>query len=1287
MTPKWKHLFMLTASSGLAVLALLTLSTWFAPAAQNPLSPHLPLALADTGPAALPQQAPITVGEVENSPTEIRYADRANWQQVVAYPGAAFIKVHFQEMKLLPGDYVTVASLNGDERYTYPNESPFTTDDEPGFWAMSVTGDTAVITLHRENDQPLSSNLEAALGLVIDKFTRGYPAAEIEDRIRAAESTCGNLERQDVACYESSNPTEFNTAGAVARMLLNNGTSLCTGWRVGSADHMMTNEHCITDQAGVDAAEAWFNYQRAICGGAEPDPAAITKVTGNTLLVDNFDLDFALFTINSAATVAGFGFLELDVRTPVLGEEIYIPQHGSGNPKEFGIEDDQNTDTSLCRIDVATTTGRIAGSDTGYFCDTIGGSSGSPVLARSSHKVIALHHFGGNCVLPTVNRGVMIEQIWPEIEPFLTSTISLRSDSYEPDNEPADAKFITSGSPQNHSISPVSDVDWVKFSLRTEAGIIIETRGITGDTVMELYSSTDLTNTLETDDDSGTSTFSLIDRECGVDALPAGTYFAKITDKNDDDVITSYDIGFSQQSCLDAALVVESIIIDDSSEIDGPGNSSGDGDGIAECGETVEIFVNLQNNGSNSANGVQGFIGTSDPYASIFLNSYSNYPEMPGGSIAAQEDDFDLVIADVTPFSHTIQLAYDVFAAEGGPWFFNLEIPVSCETQLDTSISYQGQLVDDTGPVNDTCEMNFDLFATKTMTDTQIGSTQAISQVVVEDGLFLVVLDFGPDAFIGDTRWLETSVKCGDDADFTLLEPRQPLAPAPHAMYARNIPLAGNGLSTRAARSDHNHLGQQWNGNNDPLIIDGTFGVAPLVLNNQAADALRVNFGGTDGFQVSEAVYDGVQVDIAGDNGVEVFYAGADGVNVFSAGDDGLEVGYAAGDGVYVYEAGFDGMYVYTTTYDGFNVANAGDDGFQVLNSSYGLYASNVERDGVLIGTTGDDGVQVFSAGGNGIEINTAGLYGVYIANAAQDGVWVNQAADDGFYVTNAGGDGVYVDTAGNFGAYVGTTTNDGIQIASAGDDGLHILGTGTNSADGDGVIVSSAARYGFYAFNTGADAARFVGDVSITGNLSKGGGSFKIDHPLDPENQYLSHSFVESPDMMNVYNGNAVLDENGETWVELPDYFEALNRDIRYQLTPIGAPGPNLYIASEVSDNRFRIAGGEPGSKVSWQVTGIRQDPYAEQNPIIVEEQKPADERGTYLHPDAYGQPEERGLDHQLQQEDEKPLPETNENQTQESDPETEKLQESVREAEEAPALPSDLDETGPSLPSPDAN
>src|SRR5690606_20691722 len=117
--------------------------------------------------------------------------------------------------------------------------------------------------------------------------------------------------------------------------------------------------------------------------------------------------------------------------------------------------------------------------------------------------------------------------------------------------------------------------------------------------------------------------------------------------------------------------------------------------------------------------------------------------------------------------------------------------------------------------------------------------------------------------------------------------------------------------------------------------------------------------------------------------------------------------------------------------------------------------------------------------------------------------------------------------------------------------------------------------------------------NLAVTGSISKGSGTFVIDHPLDPENKLLFHSFVESPDAKNLHDGTVVLDENGEATVVMPDYFEVLNRDFRYQVKAIDASAPNLHIKSEIANNRFTIAGGPAGARVSWQVTGIRHDPY----------------------------------------------------------------------------------------------
>jgi hypothetical protein len=187
------------------------------------------------------------------------------------------------------------------------------------------------------------------------------------------------------------------------------------------------------------------------------------------------------------------------------------------------------------------------------------------------------------------------------------------------------------------------------------------------------------------------------------------------------------------------------------------------------------------------------------------------------------------------------------------------------------------------------------------------------------------------------------------------------------------------------------------------------------------------------------------------------------------------------------------------------------------------------------------------------------------------------------------------------------------------------------------GLINMGYGVYGYSETQRGY-AAYLDGRVNVRGHLSKSGGSFKIDHPLDPANKYLCHSFVESPDMKNVYDGVVALDDKGEAEIELPDWFGALNKDFRYQFTAIGAPGPNLYIAEEIisdsttnnnnnNGNSFKIAGGTSGMKVSWQVTGIRKDPWANAHRIQVEEDKPDKERGYYIYPDFYGQPEENGI------------------------------------------------------------
>jgi hypothetical protein len=164
-------------------------------------------------------------------------------------------------------------------------------------------------------------------------------------------------------------------------------------------------------------------------------------------------------------------------------------------------------------------------------------------------------------------------------------------------------------------------------------------------------------------------------------------------------------------------------------------------------------------------------------------------------------------------------------------------------------------------------------------------------------------------------------------------------------------------------------------------------------------------------------------------------------------------------------------------------------------------------------------------------------------------------------------------------------------------------------------------------ATGSGAKAAILEGNVDVVGTLSKSGGSFKIDHPTDPANKYLSHSFVESPDMKNIYDGVVTTDGKGFASVAMPAWFDALNGNFRYQLTVLGRSFARAIVWEEMTGDRFTIRTDEPRVKVSWQVTGIRQDAFAKAHRIPVEEEKTRAERGRYLTPELFGQPASKAI------------------------------------------------------------
>jgi hypothetical protein len=377
------------------------------------------------------------------------------------------------------------------------------------------------------------------------------------------------------------------------------------------------------------------------------------------------------------------------------------------------------------------------------------------------------------------------------------------------------------------------------------------------------------------------------------------------------------------------------------------------------------------------------------------------------------------------------------------------------------------------------------------------------------------------------------------------------------------------------------------------------------------------------------------------------------GISASSAGGTGLTVS-AGGTGAIVTASGTDGIYVSTTANGGNGLRATASNG----SNAYGAWGDSSAGYGV-VGTSAT-GTGVMGQTSSSVAKATAVSGNATAASGSISGVTgTATSSPNGSGVTGKGFlNGGYFESTGNmpaftnsYGVYGLNDSNNGYSIgvygqANAGPEGYGLDGNGSymgvlGQGGTFGVFgqATSLTGYGVYgqapslgkgiygtASSGSAYAGYFNGNVSVVGTLSKSSGSFKIDHPLDPANKYLYHSFVESPDMMNLYNGNIVTDENAVAVVGLPDWFGALNRDFRYQLTVIGEFAQAI-IAREIENNHFIIRTSKPGVKVSWQVTGIRKDAYAEAHRIPVEEDKPADELGTFLHPIEQGQPAENAL------------------------------------------------------------
>ncbi|MGC9468774.1 MAG: hypothetical protein ACP5HS_09290 [Anaerolineae bacterium] len=496
-------------------------------------------------------------------------------------------------------------------------------------------------------------------------------------------------------------------------------------------------------------------------------------------------------------------------------------------------------------------------------------------------------------------------------------------------------------------------------------------------------------------------------------------------------------------------------------------------------------------------------------------------------------------------------------------------VPAKTLGEFGTDFTYQGSLADGGGPANGIYDFEFKLYNDAT-DGALVANSAVLDNVGVSDGIFTVSLDFVEDPeedIIFDGTPLWLEISVRAGGSTGTYTTLSPRQALTATPYAHSLRPGAH--------------------------IVGEVGNAVLYVENEStsnySQGLVGHASGPSG--LTSGVY-GVS-DSSNGRGVHGFVGSTTGSNY----------------GVYGESRGTTGRGVY-------GYAGA------VTGETYGVYGRNISSSG--------GGVYGEASAASGM---TAGVYGTSKSTMGT-GVY-------GYARSTTGSNcGVYGESQSETGVgvagYASALTDYafGVLGVSDSDSGAGLYGWSTaTSGNTAGVYAECTSPEGaaVLAHAVKGHAGYFGGPVIIAGTLTKAAGSFKIDHPLDPEGRYLYHSFVESPDMKNIYDGVVTLDGEGTATVQLPEWFEALNRDYRYQLTPVGAPMPDLHIAQEVQDNVFKIAGGEPGQKVSWQVTGIRHDPYAEQNRIPVEEEKPASEQGTYLYPEGYDQPEGMGLTHAL--------------------------------------------------------
>jgi len=285
--------------------------------------------------------------------------------------------------------------------------------------------------------------------------------------------------------------------------------------------------------------------------------------------------------------------------------------------------------------------------------------------------------------------------------------------------------------------------------------------------------------------------------------------------------------------------------------------------------------------------------------------------------------------------------------------------------------------------------------------------------------------------------------------------------------------------------------------------------------------------------------------------------------------------------------------------------------GVQAISST-GTGLDAFSSSGTAVRGFSNSGTAVFAKSIDGIALWAVGVNDNAVVAVSEDwpAVWARNTVTQN-HAWLAGDRGVK--GAGVQGTGVeGTTGNPG-------SSSFGVLGTTTDDSS-LGYLAGAHGVYGRCNVGGGRYAGYFNGPVQINGDLSvTGTKNFVIDHPLDPANRYLVHAAVESDEVLNVYSGNVRTDAGGFAVVELPEWFEAVNTDFRYQLTVVGRFA-QAVVWEKIRDNRFTIRTNIGMVEVSWQVTARRNDPGLRHRGFEAVREKPEAERGTLLESGAWG-------------------------------------------------------------------